>query len=486
MSKTFRILSLLAVVFSMALASCTKEVTLTLSANDPNLGTVAGAGTYAYGTEVTIMATPAQGYYFNGWSDNNAENPRTIKLTKNMSLIATFSDDPNGGTGGGSGTGDPQELSGSMSANRTLKDLGLPIDYIIDGTFYVEGNACLTIEPGVCIAFTSVTGGIYVGENAGLKMVGTPEKHIVFRGPVNNVNVGSWNCIQYTSTRPDNQMEYVDLINGGSDENGSVLNINGGKVSVKHCTIDGSLNDGIGTQYGAGLYAFENSTIKNCARYPFYLNNASLYSVLGEGNVYQNNGMNYLACWGDIEEDMDITMHKQAVPYHLLGANFWIYGKLSIDAGVQFVVNEEYSVFCGQKSRLQINGTEAEPVNFQCLVHEAGAWKGFRVESSRTSQGGTYMHYTNISDCGYDEAACIEMGYDGKLSVDHINLNGSAYGISMNLSGDWVDDEYVYDWSSSPVRGTNITYNCALGNVLVGDQVFDGSLIPAAKKGIRR
>lgn len=75
------------------------------------------------------------------------------------------------------------------------------------------------------------------------------------------------------------------------------------------------------------------------------------------------------------------------------------------------------------------------------------------------------------------------MGFDGKMTLDHVSLSGSAYGIEMSLPGEWNDDDqYVYDWSQSPVKGSNITYNCTLGNVKVDDQVFDGSLIPSAKK----
>ena len=223
-------------------ASCVKEYTITVQSNNDAYGTVTGSGTYAAGTQVTIVAIPAQGYYFNGWNDGNSDNPRTITVNATATYIATFSDQPGGGSDDDS---DAITLEGSMDANRTLADRGAGIDYIIDGSFYVTGNACLTIEPGVTIAFTSVSGCIIVGENAGLKMVGTAQKPIAFRGPVNNNNVGSWGHIEYNSRRADNQMEYVDFINGGSDEDFGVITLeNSAKVSMTHCTIDGSLGYG--------------------------------------------------------------------------------------------------------------------------------------------------------------------------------------------------------------------------------------------------
>ena len=53
-------------------------------------GTVTGAGEYAYGTTVTIGATPAAGYVFVKWSDGNTDNPRTITVKADVELTAIF------------------------------------------------------------------------------------------------------------------------------------------------------------------------------------------------------------------------------------------------------------------------------------------------------------------------------------------------------------------------------------------------------------
>ena len=54
--------------------------TLTLSQNYVNYGTVTGAGEYEEGTEVTLVATPAEGYYFVRWNDGNTNATRTITM----------------------------------------------------------------------------------------------------------------------------------------------------------------------------------------------------------------------------------------------------------------------------------------------------------------------------------------------------------------------------------------------------------------------
>ena len=56
------------------------------SVNDVN-------GKYAEGTEVEITATPDNKYHFLKWSDGNTDNPRTVTMSKDMTLEAQFEKD---------------------------------------------------------------------------------------------------------------------------------------------------------------------------------------------------------------------------------------------------------------------------------------------------------------------------------------------------------------------------------------------------------
>ncbi|MGN0798186.1 MAG: hypothetical protein ACI4L7_01230 [Christensenellales bacterium] len=64
--------------------------TLSLSSSNVNYGSVYGAGVYAKGEDITIYALPNDGYEFEKWSDNNTQNPRTIKIDEDKSLTASF------------------------------------------------------------------------------------------------------------------------------------------------------------------------------------------------------------------------------------------------------------------------------------------------------------------------------------------------------------------------------------------------------------
>ncbi len=66
------------------------KYTITLHAEN---GTISGAESgkqYYEGTALTLTATPNQGYAFAQWSDGNTDNPRTITVTQDSTLTATF------------------------------------------------------------------------------------------------------------------------------------------------------------------------------------------------------------------------------------------------------------------------------------------------------------------------------------------------------------------------------------------------------------
>ena len=74
--------------------------TLTVRSANVSQGTVSGGGAFDDGSTQTIKATPQPGFAFDKWSDGSTQNPRTVKLTSDLTLTASFKTDT---TGGGSG-----------------------------------------------------------------------------------------------------------------------------------------------------------------------------------------------------------------------------------------------------------------------------------------------------------------------------------------------------------------------------------------------
>jgi len=76
-------------------ASAVSRFAVVVQANPSNGGTVTGGGRYAVGSQQQISATPAASWTFEGWSDGNLQNPRTITVPANgATYTATFTPQP--------------------------------------------------------------------------------------------------------------------------------------------------------------------------------------------------------------------------------------------------------------------------------------------------------------------------------------------------------------------------------------------------------
>ena len=66
------------------------KYTITTVSSDTQRGTTQGDTTVNYLEYITISATANYGYHFVQWNDGNSENPRQVKVTKDMTYTATF------------------------------------------------------------------------------------------------------------------------------------------------------------------------------------------------------------------------------------------------------------------------------------------------------------------------------------------------------------------------------------------------------------
>ena len=81
----------------------TKKRTLTVRSANESQGSVSGGGTFDEGSTQTVRATPMTGFAFDKWSDGSTQNPRTVKLTSDLTLTASFKTATTGGGDQGSG-----------------------------------------------------------------------------------------------------------------------------------------------------------------------------------------------------------------------------------------------------------------------------------------------------------------------------------------------------------------------------------------------
>ncbi len=82
---------------NITIQEAASSYTITLASNNTAWGTVTGGGSYNLGDTATITAIPASGYHFVEWSDGEDDNPRSIIVSHDISLTATFAADIVGG-----------------------------------------------------------------------------------------------------------------------------------------------------------------------------------------------------------------------------------------------------------------------------------------------------------------------------------------------------------------------------------------------------
>ncbi len=321
-------------------------------------------------------------------------------------------------------------MGGEMSSNRILPDLGLDVDYIIDGMLYLGGNALLTIEPGVKILFTNKDSGIDVGENAGLKMVGTAEKPIIFSGPINNPNKGSWKYIRYHSKRGDNLIEHVQFLRGGAGVKGyGMLHIDG-TVSLKNSILDSSSSEGLVLEFGASLISFSNNIIRNCTLNPLWITKLQQAESLDVNNTFTGNGKNYVYISEGEVISKDMTLKAVSIPY-FFESSIYVPKALTIEPGVTLLFNNGEGFEIQDSGKLLAEGTSEKHIVFRGLSDEAGYWDGIIMGS--TLSGNTLI-YCDISGGGksdtWSENHNIYLRSDSKTIIRNTTISKSYfYGI---------------------------------------------------------
>ena len=91
--KTKTLALSLALIGMLAVASCTKEFTVTVKSNNETWGSVTGSGTYASGATATLAAVPSENCFFVKWNDEVTDNPRTVTVTKDVTYTAYFAEE---------------------------------------------------------------------------------------------------------------------------------------------------------------------------------------------------------------------------------------------------------------------------------------------------------------------------------------------------------------------------------------------------------
>jgi hypothetical protein len=330
----------------------------------------------------------------------------------------------------------PETLPSTISVSRTLPDLGLDVDYIVNSYVTINNNAVVTVEPGVCIAFKTTSGEITVSGGATLKMLGSTQKHIELRGAgaTFGTEKGSWEYVD-VNTNSDNVFDYVDFINGGSSTGYGVVNIgSSGKLSMTNCKISGSLGLGLYTASGSVIGAFANNIIEGCNKEPVHLGHLSQTAKFDETSTLNNNTDQFVSISASTLNAADLTIRPTTVPYYFTS---WIDIEkiLTVNPGVTFLMHTSAELEVSNIGCLKFLGTVEKPIKFIGYINstEKGSWDEIYVNTNNENLF-QYVEFENGGkNTGY---GVINLSSSGKLSMINCKITGSlGHGVHAASGG---------------------------------------------------
>jgi hypothetical protein len=382
-------------------------------------------------------------------------------------------------------TGETVNNHVQIGQDRVLGVPGMAINYVYNGTnsLEVNGGKTLVVLPGTTIRFSKTDGGILITDGATVKMLGedklreldaagnlsatpgTKSGHITLKG---GATKGSWQGIT-VETNTENQLKYVDFINGGSFSQTGVIYLvmSGARLAIDNCTISGSKGSGVFLANNDNLLltSFKSNKISGCDNTPLHLFGANNLAVLDKTSDLTGNAVNYVEMHSVAEVDANnLTINPTTAPYYFIaGVRVKASKTLTINAGTTIYIgnDREFQLYDG--SHLVVNGGTGagEKVTFTHLPGSTAYWQGMEFFDSH----GNILKNCLIEYGGNpNNDANIYAYARSSVSLENVELNNSKmYGFKF------INSSYPPDMAQ--VTAVNVTFsNNAGGNVLLPDE----------------
>ena len=218
-------------------------------------GEVTGAGTYAYGTEIELVATPdtLNGFHFVNWSDGNTDNPRKLTITQDSTFTANFTKNTYALTYIVDGKIDGEIKMVEYEAELTLRKDSVRQGYTFSGwTYNGKNEKPKTMPKGnltVTGAFTIKDYTISYNLNGGSLNEGetnytsyTVETKDI---KLNNPSKKGYSFIGWTGTGLQSATMDVTIAKGSTEPRSYTANWNAETYNISYDLAGGSLNSGV-------------------------------------------------------------------------------------------------------------------------------------------------------------------------------------------------------------------------------------------------
>jgi hypothetical protein len=326
---------------------------------------------------------------------------------------------------------------GDVTSNLTLTAACSP--YVITDDIYLDGNATLTIEPGVTLKFEEDV-GLRVGydNSAELVAVGTAAAPIVFTSAASTPGAGDWPGLElWDGTMNGTQIAYATLqycgASGGACINGQAVKPN--RVTIDHVTIAhvGAGADGI-IENGDANFNISNCTFNDIPMSPTmqYAISVPAESFAGIDSTNSFNGGAMIELTGGTVAS-NTTWKNLGTPIAVT-SDLYLEGTpapvLTIAAGsaFKFADDTEFRIGYDGGGNLEVNGAQDSVVTFTTLDTSPapGSWTGITVWDKAT------LLYAAVSYAGSQDGDVVVESNGTVLDIENSTLSNSLnYGISV-------------------------------------------------------
>ncbi|HEX7120193.1 MAG TPA: PKD domain-containing protein [Longimicrobiales bacterium] len=313
------------------------------------------------------------------------------------------------------------ELGGTIGADSTLPDLGVP--YRVTAPLVVE--ATLTLEPGVVLVF-GAGAGLTVNAGGSLVAVGTATDTIRFVGA--DEAEGSWDGVWVLSDSPDNALSYVEVANAGGSA-GAVTVVPGARLALTHTLIRGSAGEGLFVYDGGVLSAFAANAFLDNTYAGVRVPTDQLGALDGASVYLGGNGRDVVEV-GEGDFLADITWPKTDAPLQFSGY-YYIDAAVTVEPGAHIVLTADSRLVVNADGSLHAVGTEADTIRFHGITATPGFWDGIEIHSNDPTNALSYVEVAHGGDPFLLGSVVVAGGARLELSHTLIRDSGSR-GLYVN------------------------------------------------------
>ncbi|QCK16134.1 hypothetical protein [Mangrovivirga cuniculi] len=302
------------------------------------------------------------------------------------------------------GTTDAVVINEDINTELTLENINPEqgqCDYIIDG--FLQVNADLIIQPGVCVVFTA-NSGLFINVDGSIQAIGTAAAPITLTGE--SRTPGYWRGLQVRANDVRNELNHVTVEYAGSDflaTYGTNIKINGGvavegasgwngSLKVLNSTIQNNTGYGLIVEHGTLLRDFGSNNFMNNTEAAVRIDADNVGAIDGQSTFSNNSfdGIEINASGSpihDIVNDATWQALSNGAVYRV-EQSIDVEATLTIMPGtiIEFEANKTMYFkqdFSGPNDGIIIaKGTASEPITFTGAAKTAGYWMGLVIHSN--------------------------------------------------------------------------------------------------------